>query len=204
MASEPSQAVRQPPGYYEPFKRCLDVLGAGSALVILAPVLALVAASVKLTSRGPVLYWSDRVGRHGVIFSMPKFRTMRIDTPEVATHLLGNAASYLTPVGGFLRRSSLDELPQLWTILTGRLSIVGPRPGLFNQEDLLRRRAEHAIDTIPPGLTGWAQINGRDDIANERKVELDREYLERRGLWLDVKIVLWTVFRVMRSDGVRH
>ncbi|MDB5895975.1 MAG: UDP-phosphate galactose phosphotransferase, partial [Rhodoferax sp.] len=159
---------------------------------------------IRVTSPGPALYWSDRVGRHNRIFSMPKFRSMRIDTPEVATHLLARPESYLTPIGGFLRKSSLDELPQLWSILKGDMSFVGPRPALFNQQDLIALRTEHGVDALVPGLTGWAQVNGRDDLPIPAKVALDAYYLRHRSLALDAKILWRTFHHVLRSKGVSH
>ncbi len=159
---------------------------------------------VKLTSPGPAIYWSDRVGRNNKIFKMPKFRTMRIDTPAVATHLLQNPAQFLTPIGSFLRKSSLDELPQLWSILKGDMSFVGPRPALYNQDDLIQLRTEHGVHALQPGLTGWAQINGRDELPIPEKVKLDVEYLHQRSFWLDLKILFMTFFKVLRKDGIVH
>ena len=164
----------------------------------------MVALSVKLTSPGPVLYWSDRVGRHNRIFRMPKFRSMRIGTPAVATHLLQDPDAWLTPIGAFLRKTSLDELPQLWSILAGDMSIVGPRPALFNQDDLIALRSERGVHELAPGLTGWAQVNGRDELPIPQKVELDVEYLRRRSLLFDLRIVWLTVVKVLRRDGVSH
>jgi O-antigen biosynthesis protein WbqP len=185
-------------------KRALDLLLALCASTILALPMLVVALLVKLTSPGPALYWSGRVGRHNRIFRMPKFRSMRIDTPEVATHLLARPESYLTPVGGFLRKSSLDELPQLWSIIKGDMSFVGPRPALFNQQDLIALRTAEGVDALVPGLTGWAQVNGRDDLPIPAKVALDAYYLRHRSLWLDARI-LWRTFRhVLRSEGVSH
>ena len=185
-------------------KRWFDfLLAVILATVLLLPIL-MVALIVRLTSRGPVLYWSDRVGRHNRIFRMPKFRSMRVDTPAVATHLLGDAATYLTPVGSFLRKSSLDELPQLWSILKGDMSFVGPRPALFNQDDLISLRTQYGVHQILPGLTGWAQINGRDELPVPQKVQLDVEYLQRRSFWFDLKIMLLTVARVIRREGITH
>lgn len=185
-------------------KRLFDFSVALVALVFLAVPIALVALVVKLTSPGPALYWSDRVGRNNRIFRMPKFRSMRIDTPEVATHLLARPESYLTPVGSFLRRSSLDELPQLWSILKGDMSFVGPRPALFNQHDLVTLRTERGVHVLAPGLTGWAQINGRDELSVPEKVRLDEDYLRRRSLIFDVQILLKTFFRVAGRHGVAH
>ncbi|MDD3483733.1 sugar transferase [Azovibrio restrictus] len=185
-------------------KRFVDLLLAlGATLVLLLPIL-LVALAVKLTSPGPVLYWSDRVGRHNRIFRMPKFRSMRTGTPAVATHLLDNPGAYLTPIGSFLRRSSLDELPQLWSILVGDMSFVGPRPALFNQDDLIALRTAQGVHELVPGLTGWAQINGRDELPIPEKVRLDAEYLRRRSLGFDLRILWLTFIKVLRRDGVSH
>ncbi|MGY5809453.1 sugar transferase [Rhizobium sp. LEGMi198b] len=185
-------------------KRLFDFLAALGAAVVLSIPILIVAIAVRLTSRGPVLYWSDRVGRENRIFRMPKFRSMRTDTPAVATHLLKDANAYLTPIGSFLRKSSLDELPQLWCILKGEMSIVGPRPALFNQHDLIALRTERGVDALPPGLTGWAQVNGRDELPIPQKVALDEDYLRRRSFLFDLKIIVLTVLKVLRSDGVTH
>lgn len=185
-------------------KRFFDLLLAVFLAVILALPVLLVAAAVKLTSAGPALYWSDRVGRHNRIFRMPKFRSMRIGTPAVATHLLADPKLYLTPIGSFLRKSSLDELPQLWSILVGDMSFVGPRPALFNQDDLLALRTELGVDKLVPGLTGWAQVNGRDELPIPEKVKLDAEYLRRRSLLFDLYILWLTAVKVVRRDGVSH
>jgi len=185
-------------------KRCLDLLLAATALLLLAVPLALLAALVRLTSPGPVLYWSDRVGRNNAIFRMPKFRSMRLGTPALATHLLHEPDQYLTPIGSFLRKSSLDELPQLWSVLTGDMSLVGPRPALFNQDDLIALRTQHGVHALVPGLTGWAQINGRDELPIPEKVKLDVEYLQRRSVWFDLRILWLTLVRVFRTDGVSH
>jgi len=185
-------------------KRLFDlVLSVLAALVLLVPVL-LVALAVRLTSQGPALYWSDRVGRNNAIFKMPKFRSMRVGTPAVATHLLADASSHLTPIGSFLRKSSLDELPQLWSILVGDMSFVGPRPALFNQHDLIALRTEQGVHTLVPGLTGWAQVNGRDELPIPEKVKLDVVYLRRHSLWFDVRILWLTFVKVLRRDGVSH
>lgn len=185
-------------------KRLFDlVLAVTAGIFLLLPVLA-VAMLVGFSSHGPVLYWSDRVGRHNNIFKMPKFRSMRVDTPAVATHLLSDPARHLTPVGGFLRKTSLDELPQLWSILKGDMSFVGPRPALFNQHDLIALRTEKGVHTLVPGLTGWAQVNGRDELPIPEKVQLDAEYLERKSLLFDLKIVGLTVLKVVTRDGVSH
>jgi O-antigen biosynthesis protein WbqP len=185
-------------------KRLVDlILTSVAVLLLLLPVL-MVAVLVKLTSKGPVLYWSDRVGKSNGIFKMPKFRSMKVDTPVVATHLLPDPKSVLTPVGDFLRKSSLDELPQLWCIFKGDMSFVGPRPALFNQDDLIALRTEKGVHDLVPGLTGWAQINGRDELPIPQKVALDVEYLHHRSLWLDIKIIWLTFIKVIRKDGVSH
>lgn len=185
-------------------KRLFDLFLALCAALILIVPITLVAIAVRLTSTGPAIYWSDRVGKHNRIFKMPKFRSMRIDTPAVATHLLGNPDQFLTPIGSFLRKSSLDELPQLWSILIGDMSFVGPRPALYNQDDLIALRTEKNVHTIVPGLTGWAQINGRDELPIPQKVELDAYYLAHQSLILDFKILLMTFFKVLRRDGITH
>lgn len=185
-------------------KRLFDLAMALVTAVFLALPIVVTALAVRLTSPGPVLYWSDRVGRNNCIFKMPKFRSMRIDTPVVAKHLLENPEQWLTPIGSFLRKFSLDELPQLWSILKGNMSFVGPRPALFNQEDLIALRTEKGVHKLLPGLTGWAQVNGRDDLLIPHKVQLDAEYLERRSLLFDIKILWMTALRVLAKDGVSH
>lgn len=185
-------------------KRLLDLV---LALVMLIPLLVpmlMVAMAIRLTSQGPILYWSDRVGRYNRLFSMPKFRSMRIDTPAVATHLLTQPSHYLTPIGPFLRRTSIDELPQLWSIIKGDMSFVGPRPALFNQEDLVTLRTARDVHTLMPGLTGWAQVNGRDELPIPDKVKLDVEYLQRHSIWFDIKILWMTVHKVLVKDGISH
>jgi len=172
-------------------------------MLVLLP-LALLALAVALTSRGPILYWSDRVGCNNVTFRMPKFRSMRTGTPVVATHLLSSPDAYLTPIGSFLRLSSLDELPQLWSIFRGDMSFVGPRPALFNQQDLIELRTRSGVHALPPGLTGWAQVNGRDELPIAEKVALDIEYLKNRSFWFDIKIILLTVLKVIMRDNVSH
>jgi O-antigen biosynthesis protein WbqP len=185
-------------------KRVFDIfLGCLAALILFVPVL-LVAIAVRLTSKGPALYWSDRVGRNNVTFQMPKFRSMRVGTPAVATHLLADARPHLTPIGSFLRKSSLDELPQLWSILAGDMSFVGPRPALFNQQDLMALRTEQGVHTLVPGLTGWAQVNGRDELSIPDKVKLDLAYLQLQSLWLDIRILWLTFVKVLKRDGVSH
>ena len=185
-------------------KRVFDLLLALSLGVLLLLPILTVALAVRITSPGPVLYWSDRVGRHNRIFRMPKFRSMMMETPVVATHLLADPAAYLTPIGSFLRKTSLDELPQLWSIFKGDMSFVGPRPALFNQNDLIAIRTEQGIDNLVPGLTGWAQINGRDDLSIAEKVRLDAEYLSRRSTSFDLLILWLTFLRVLRREGVSH
>ena len=185
-------------------KRLFDLVLALLAACVLALPVALIALAVRRTSPGPALYWSDRVGRHNRIFKMPKFRSMRIDTPAVATHLLQNPEQWLTPIGSFLRKSSLDELPQLWSILKGDMSFVGPRPALFNQDDLIALRTEKGVHELMPGLTGWAQVNGRDELPIPQKVELDAEYLQRRSLLFDLKVLWMTALKVLVRDGVSH
>lgn len=185
-------------------KRLFDLLLALPAAILLALPMLAIAVLVRLTSPGPALYWSDRIGAGNRTFRMPKFRTMRIGTPALATHLLADPAAYLTPVGGFLRRTSLDELPQLWSILRGDMSFVGPRPALFNQDDLVALRTERGVHRLVPGLTGWAQVNGRDDLPIPVKVEYDAEYLRRRSLGFDLRILWLTALKVLRGDGVLH
>lgn len=189
---------------FDLIKRGLDIVVALALLILLSWLLALVAVAVRLTSPGPALYWSDRVGRNGRIFSMPKFRSMPVDTPALATHLMSAAELRLTPIGSFLRRTSLDELPQLWSILRGDMSLVGPRPALFNQHDLIELRQRYGVDALRPGVTGLAQVNGRDELSIPEKVRFDAEYLRTRGLATDARIVLQTVRKVLRGDGVQH
>ena len=185
-------------------KRICDVLLALALLAIFAVPVLCIAVAVRLTSTGAALYWSDRVGRGNHIFRMPKFRTMRVGTPALPTHLLAAPATHLTPIGAFLRKSSLDEIPQLWSILKGDMSFVGPRPALFNQADLIELRTQNGVSDLLPGLTGWAQINGRDELPISEKVRLDTEYLRRRSLWFDLKILWRTAFKVVAQDGVAH
>ena len=185
-------------------KRFFDLTLALLALVILMIPIVLVALLVKASSPGPALYWSDRVGRHNRLFRLPKFGSMRFDTPAVATHLLENPKAWLTPVGSFLRKSSLDELPQLWSILRGDMSFVGPRPALFNQDDLIALRTACGVHALVPGLTGWAQINGRDELPIPEKVRLDAEYLARKSLAFDMQILWLTFVKVLSRDGVSH
>lgn len=185
-------------------KRAFDLLGALLLMVMLIIPVVVIVLLVRLTSSGPAIYWSDRVGRGNRIFKMPKFRSMRIDTPAVATHLLQSPGQWLTPVGSFLRKSSLDELPQLWSILKGDMSFVGPRPALFNQDDLIALRTDAGINELVPGLTGWAQVNGRDELPVPDKVKLDAEYLQRRSFGFDLWILWLTLLKVLRRDGVSH
>ena len=174
-----------------------------AAVIFIVPM-GLIGLAVRLTSHGPALYWSERVGLRNQIFKMPKFRSMRVDTPVVASHLLADPKSHLTPIGSFLRKSSLDELPQLWSILLGDMSFVGPRPALFNQQDLIEQRTQKKVHTLVPGLTGWAQVNGRDELPIHQKVALDAEYFESQSLWFDIKILWLTFLKVVKRDGVTH
>jgi len=185
-------------------KRIFDLHIALCAVFLLSLPILFVGILVKMTSSGPTLYWSDRVGRNNRLFKMPKFRSMRIDTPAVATHLLSNPEQWLTPIGSFLRRSSLDELPQLWSIINGDMSFVGPRPALFNQGDLIALRTDKGVHELLPGLTGWAQVNGRDEISIQQKVQLDAEYLKMQSFVFDVKILWMTTLKVFYRDGVSH
>nr|HIL76347.1 sugar transferase [Rhodospirillales bacterium] len=185
-------------------KRLFDLFSAINAAVVLLVPICIVVILVRITSKGPALYWSDRVGIDNVIFKMPKFRSMKVDTPAVATHLLQDPKSVLTPIGDFLRKSSLDELPQLWCILKGDMSFVGPRPALFNQDDLIALRTEKGVEKLMPGLTGWAQVNGRDELPIPQKVVLDVEYLNRQSFGFDLYIIWLTFIKVIRKDGVSH
>ena len=185
-------------------KRLFDLFTVIILLVLSSIPMILATVAVRLTSKGSALYWSDRVGKNNKIFKMPKFRSMLVDTPSVATHLLDNPDVYLSPIGGFLRRSSLDELPQLFSILKGDMSFVGPRPALFNQDDLVALRTEKGVDKLLPGITGWAQVNGRDELSIPDKVALDVEYLNRQSFWFDMKILWMTVLKVVKRDGVSH
>ena len=185
-------------------KRAFDLFSGVLLSLSLVIIMLFIAIVIRLTSKGPSLYWSDRVGKNNKIFKMPQFRSMLTDAPAVATHLLDNPDSYLSPIGGFLRRSSLDELPQLFSILKGDMSFVGPRPALFNQEDLIALRIEKGVDKLLPGITGWAQVNGRDELSISDKVDLDVEYLGRQSFWFDIKILLMTFLKVVKRDGVSH
>jgi len=186
------------------FKRLFDIFLSSLLLIIFFPIFLLLILIVKLSSIGPAFYYSQRVGYQCSLFIMPKFRTMYVGTPVLATHLLSNSSQYLTPIGSFLRRSSLDELPQLWSILVGDMSFVGPRPALFNQEDLISLRSKHGIDNLLPGLTGWAQVNGRDELSIPVKVQYEVEYLQKQSFWFDVKILGLTLLKVVRRAGVSH
>ena len=185
-------------------KRLFDFLLSSTLILLLSIPLLFLCMLVRLTSKGPAIYWSNRVGRHNRIFKMAKLRTMKVDAPVVATHLIADPTSLLTPIGGFLRKSSLDELPQLWNILIGDMGFVGPRPALFNQSDLIGLRTQRGVDALRPGLTGWAQVNGRDELAIPEKVKLDEEYLQRETLIFDIKIMYLTFLKVIRRDGVSH
>lgn len=185
-------------------KRLFDFFLSLLLLLVFAFPLFIIALLVRLTSTGPALYWSDRVGRDNNIFSMPKFRTMLVNTPAVATHLLNDPSRFLTPIGSFLRKSSLDELPQLWSIIKGDMSFVGPRPALFNQDDLITLRGIYGVSQLLPGLTGLAQINGRDELSISEKIRLDVEYMKCRSFWLDLKIICLTFLKVLRRDGITH
>jgi O-antigen biosynthesis protein WbqP len=185
-------------------KRVFDLLLAMFALMILAMPMLITAMAVRLTSKGPALYWSDRVGQYNQLFKMPKFRSMRTDTPAVATHLLEHPDQWLTPIGSLIRKTSLDELPQLWCILKGNMSFVGPRPALFNQQDLIDLRTAHGVHELVPGLTGWAQINGRDELSIPDKVAFDVQYLQQHSLWIDIQIIWRTFTQTLLSRGVAH
>ena len=185
-------------------KRLFDIVLAVLMLPFLLVPMLVIGLMVRLTSKGPALYWSDRVGRLNVIYRMPKFRSMQLETPAVATHLLNDPDYYLSPIGGFLRRTSLDELPQLWSVLKGDMSFVGPRPALFNQQDLVQARTEVGVDQLMPGITGWAQINGRDELSIADKVKFDLAYLRQQSFWFDLKILIMTITRVFRRSGVSH
>jgi len=184
--------------------RIFNVFTTLVAMIIFSIPFIVVWLLVKLTSPGPAIHWSKRIGKNNTIFLMPKFRTMRIETPQLATHLLGDGKKYLSPIGSMLRKTSLDEIPQLWSVLKGDMSLVGPRPALFNQYDLMELRTKHNVHTIPPGVTGWAQINGRDELSIEEKVVYDKEYYERRSLFFDIKIIFLTVYKVLMRANISH
>ena len=185
-------------------KRTFDIIASGAGLILLSPIMAAVAIAVRLDSKGPALHWSSRVGANSTLFAMPKFRSMKIDTPQVATHLLTDGKSHLTGIGGFLRRTSLDELPQLWSVLKGDMSLVGPRPALFNQHDLMDLRRAAGVDALRPGITGWAQVNGRDELPIAQKVAFEAEYLTRRSFTFDLRIIFGTVFGMFGGKNVSH
>lgn len=188
-------------------KRIFDILLASAAAIVLLPLILIVFLLVKITSRGPALYWSKRVGVNNKLFNMPKFRSMRVDTPALATHIMNqqeNSDQYLTPIGSFIRKSSLDEIPQLWSVLTGDMSMVGPRPALFNQDDLMQLRVDAGVHLLRPGITGWAQVNGRDEIPIPQKVGFDVHYLKHHTMILDCYIIFLTVMKVLRRDDVSH
>ena len=185
-------------------KRVFDLFAGVILLLSLVIIMLFIAIAIRRTSKGSVLYWSDRVGKNNKIFKMPKFRSMLTDTPAVATHLLDNPGVYLSPIGGFLRRSSLDELPQLFSVLKGDMSFVGPRPALYNQDDLITLRTQKGVDKLLPGITGWAQVNGRDELSISDKVALDVEYMSRQSFWFDMKILWMTFLKVIKRDGVSH
>ena len=184
--------------------RTFDIVVSATTMTLALPLFFLIFLLIKVTSKGPAIYWSNRVGMMNRIFLMPKFRTMKIETPSIATHLLSDSGQYLTPVGSFLRKSSLDELPQLWSILVGDMSFVGPRPALFNQDDLIALRTQFGIDKLIPGLTGWAQVNGRDELSIEDKVQYEVEYLNKQSFWFDMNILVLTFLKVVRRAGVSH
>jgi O-antigen biosynthesis protein WbqP len=185
-------------------KRLFDLVVASVLLILFSPFLATIALLIRVTSKGPGVYWSDRVGRNNKIFRMPKFRSMRVGTPQLPTHLLSGRENYVTPIGSFLRRTSLDEIPQLFSILVGDLSFVGPRPALFNQDDLVALRTERGIHLLVPGLTGWAQVNGRDELPVPVKVQFDYEYLQRQSFKFDLAVICLTVGKVLRGEGIQH
>ena len=185
-------------------KRLFDFLISAILIILLAILMVLVAIAVRLTSKGPILYWSNRIGKCNVTFKMPKFRTMRVDTPAMATHLMTNPEQFLSPIGKLLRKYSIDEFPQLFSILKGDMSFVGPRPALFNQDDLIALRTKKGVDRLIPGLTGWVQVNGRDELPIPEKVELDVEYMERKSLWFELYIIWLTVIKIVRRDGITH
>ena len=189
---------------YSHSERSINLLFSLVLIIILSPVYLFIIILVRVTSKGPSFYWSDRVGRNNIIFKMPKFRSMRVGTPTIATHLLDNPDSFLSPIGSFLRRSSLDELPQLYSILKGDMSLVGPRPALFNQDDLIAFRSKKGVNKLLPGITGWAQINGRDKLSIPDKVALDVEYMQRQSFLFDIKILWMTFLKVAKQDGVSH
>lgn len=185
-------------------KRAFDLVLSIVLLLILALPIAVIAVIIKLTSRGPAIHWSKRVGRNNKLFLMPKFRSMRMETPQVATHLLVGSQNFMTPIGLFIRKTSIDEFPQLWSVLVGDMSFVGPRPALFNQEDLIALRTQGGIEKLRPGITGWAQVNGRDELSIPAKVQFDREYLKNRSFGMDIKILFLTFVKVFKAEGIQH
>ena len=185
-------------------KRLFDFILALFLILLLMVPMIIITIVIMLTSRGAAIHWSERVGKNNVVFKMPKFRSMKIETPDLATHLLKDSSSTLTPVGSFLREYSLDEIPQLWSIIKGDMSFVGPRPALFNQDDLIKLRSTYGIEKILPGLTGWAQVNGRDDLPITEKVQKDVEYLQRHSFLFDLKILWLTFLKVIKKDGISH
>ena len=197
-------AIKKSKRIFLSMKRLFDLFIVFALLVFLVAPMLIIAIVIRLTSKGHSIYWSDRVGKNNIIFKMPKFRTMLIDSPTVATHLLNNPDSYLSPIGGFLRRTSLDEIPQLFSVLKGDMSFVGPRPALFNQADLIALRLANNLDTLIPGLTGWAQVNGRDDLSVPEKVSLEIDYLHKKSFWFDFKILWLTLLKVISKTGVLH
>ena len=197
-------AIKKSKRIFSNMKRLFDLLFVSVLLILLAVPMLIISILIVLTSKGQSIYWSDRVGKNNIIFKMPKFRTMLIDSPTVATHLLDNPNSYLSPIGGLLRRTSLDEIPQLFSVLKGDISFVGPRPALFNQADLIALRKEKGVDKLLPGITGWAQVNGRDELVISDKVALDEEYMYRQSFWFDLKILWMTLLKVIKRDNISH
>jgi len=185
-------------------KRLFDLILATILIIVLSVLMLFIILAIRLTSKGPALYWSERIGYDNSTFKMPKFRSMKIDTPQLATHLVSNPEKFLSPIGGFLRKTSLDELPQLLSIIKGDMSFVGPRPALYNQEDLITLRSDHGLHKLIPGLTGWAQINGRDDLSIPEKVLLELEYMQNKSFWFDIKILWLTILKVINRKGVSH
>ena len=185
-------------------KRIFDLILAAILIIVFSAPMLFIIFAIRLTSKGPALYWSERVGLDNSIYKMPKFRTMKIDTPQVATHLMSNPEKFLSPIGGFLRQTSLDEIPQLLSILKGDMSFVGPRPALYNQEDLITLRSDHGLHKLIPGLTGWAQVNGRDELSIPEKVAFEVEYMQKKSFWFDLKILWMTFLKVINNQGVSH
>jgi len=194
----------EPRGLLNIMKRIFDLLLSILVILIMLSPMLLISLAIRLSSKGPILYWSDRVGKNNKIFKMPKFRSMLIGTPAIATHLLKKPDEYLSPIGSFLRRYSLDEIPQLFLVLQGEMSFVGPRPALFNQKDLVKLRTENGLEKLLPGITGWAQVNGRDELSIAKKVSLDKEYLIYKSFWFDIKILWMTFLKVIKTEGIKH